>query len=92
MRNKNGFTIVEVVVLIAVLAIIGALGYMAYNNLVNSQDSNKTADASTAQTPTATPVVVKSSSDLEKISKELDAMSLEDSDSSSQFDTTASSF
>lgn len=91
MRNKNGFTIVEVVIFIAVLAIIGALGYTAYNNLVANHDSTAT-DASASPAPTATPVVVKSSSDLEKISSELDAMSLEDSDSNSQLDTAASSF
>lgn len=90
MRNKNGFTIVEIVILIAVLAIIGALGYMAYNNLIAGNSTNSKDAASSNQT--VAPVVVKSSSDLEKVTKELDAMSLEDSDSTSQLDTAASSF
>ena len=94
MRNKNGFSLVETVVLLTVMVLVGALGYMAYNNFVANTDgkATSTSDMSTSPNPSVSPVVVKSTSDLDKISKELDSMSLEDSDSSSQYDTAANSF
>ncbi|USN96169.1 MAG: hypothetical protein H6797_03765 [Candidatus Nomurabacteria bacterium] len=93
MHNKNGFSIIEAVVLMAVVVIVGTLGYMAYNNFVANKDSGAASTTDTASKSISTsPVVIKSNSDLNSIANELDSMSLEDSSSSSQFDTAASSF
>lgn len=93
MHNKNGFSIIEAVVLLAVVVIIGTLGYMAYNNFVANKDSGTASTTDTTSKSISTsPVVIKSNSDLNSIANELDSMSLEDSSSSSQFDTAASSF
>lgn len=93
MRNKQGFTIVEVVVLIAVLVILGALGYMAYNNIVaNKSSTASTSDTSNSQSSSVKPVVVESPSDLDTISKELDSLSIDDGNSSSQLDKATNSF
>lgn len=87
MSNKQGFSVVEVVVVLAVLVILGALGYTAYTNLVVNN-----ADTSSTATPTPSPVVIKTTDDLDKISEELDSISLEDTESSEKFEEAASSF
>lgn len=94
MRNNRGFSVVEVVVLLAVLVIIGALGYVAYNNLILNNDSQSASSDESALTADSltSPVVIKSSSDLDKIAEELDSLSLEDSDSNTQYDKAVSSF
>lgn len=85
MHNKLGFSAVEVVIALAVIVILGALGYTAYNNLV-VYSNTETA------TPTASPVVIKSADDLDKVAKELESISLEDTESSEKFEEAASSF
>ena len=58
---KNGFSIVELVLILAVLAIIGAVGYFAYNNFIGNKSTASSQAASTSgQNETVEPISDKS--------------------------------
>lgn len=91
-RNTHGFTIIEGLLIVVAIGIIGGVGYMAYTNLMPHHDnSSATATVSPAASPATTPVVVKNSSDLDTVDKQLDALPLDDSDSS-QLDSSTNTF
>lgn len=86
MIRKDGFSIIEILLIIVVLFIVGGVGYMAYNNL-----GQKTASNVTQNQPTASPVVVKYKKDLDTVDKQLDDLQLDDSETN-QLDSSADSF
>ena len=86
MKNR-GFTIVEALIIVVFAAIVSTLGFVAYNQFVKP----KVATTQTATTP-ATITKVKSVSDLDKVSSDLQAIDLTDASDTSLLDTQASSF
>ncbi len=71
--NQRGFSIVEIVLVVVVVAIVGGVGFMAYNNFLTPK-ATETADVK--------PVKVESKKDLETVDKTLDAVSVDDLDTS----------
>lgn len=72
MKNR-GFTIVEALLIVVVVAIISTLGFVAYNQFIKPK---------VAQTQTTAPnsvTSIKSVSDLDKASSDLQAIDLTDS-------------
>ena len=85
--KTRGFTIVEAVIVVVFAAIVSTLGFVAYNQFVKP----KVATTQTSTAP-ATVTTVKSASDLDKVSSDLQAIDLTDSTDTSLLDTQASSF
>ena len=98
---NRGFTIIEAIVILVALAIIGGLGYMAYTHFIAKPQtnanttSNMSASTSTpAPSPSnasESPIQIKSDSDLNTISNQLDGLNLDD-DESSQYTNDSNSF
>ena len=87
MKNR-GFTIVEALIIVVVVAIITALGLTAYHSFTKQQ-------VATTQTTTAAPATVtevKTASDLDKASSDLQALDLTDSSDTSTIDSQTSGF
>lgn len=91
MNKRQGFTIVEIVIIIAVIAIVAAIGYMAYTNLGAKTDTEPAANTSSSSSETSKPVTVESTSDLDKVSSDLDALPIDDSDSA-EFESKTNNF
>lgn len=87
--KKTGFSIVELLIVIVVVGIIGAVGYVGYNTFTSRRDA-QTAATSQQATP-STPVTIQSNADLDAVDKQLDALSVDDSDSA-QLDASTSGF
>ena len=90
--KKSGFTIVEVIVIVVTVIVIAGVGYMAYTNIFAKKDSSTSVKSSpspqASQTADAT---VDNTSDLDKVDKQLDELSIDDSDTS-QLDSSTSGF
>lgn len=84
MKNSKGFSVIEGLLVIVVLAIVGALGYLGYINFIAPTPSS-TTDISEG------PVKVKSSQDLDKVSKELETLPVNDSELE-ELDSAVNSF
>ena len=53
--TKDGFSIVELVIVLAVVAVLGVVGYLAYTNLVvNKQAASPSPSASASASPSPT--------------------------------------
>ena len=90
--KKSGFTIVEVVVIVATVAVIAGVGYMAYTNIFATKDTSSSVKTSPSPKASQAPnTAVKTSADLDKVDKELDELSIDDSDAG-QFDSSTSEF
>jgi prepilin-type N-terminal cleavage/methylation domain-containing protein len=86
MTARNGFTIVEVLLVIVVIGIIGAVGYIGYANFIAPKTTTDTV-SSTAQDP----VKIENKTDLDNANSQLDNMQIDDSDNS-QLDSAVDSF
>lgn len=84
MKYRQGFTIIEGLLIVVVLAILGTVGYLAYTNLVAPKS---TSDASVSTEP----VTVKDAKDLESVNKELEKLPVDDSELD-QLDSAINSF
>lgn len=84
MKYRQGFTIIEGLLIIVVVAILGTVGYLAYTNLVAPKS---TSDASVSTKP----VSVKNAKDLESVNKELEKLPVDDSELD-QLDGAVNSF
>jgi Tfp pilus assembly protein PilE len=85
MKNR-GFTIVEALLIVVVVAIITTLGFVAYGQFIKP----KLAQTQTTAVPTSV-TSVKSVSDLDKASSDLQAIDLTDSSDTKTLDTQTSS-
>jgi Tfp pilus assembly major pilin PilA len=84
MKKRDGFTVVEVVMVVVGVVIIVGVGWLAYSNVL----APKASDLNTSD---ATPVEVENKSDLDKVNTTLDQLSLDDSDSN-DLDKAVNSF
>lgn len=85
--KKDGFALIEAVLIVVVLIIVGAVSYLAYTNL------SKPKTTATQPTSTATQTVtVSNAKDLDTVDKQLDAMSLDDENASKELDSSTNSF
>jgi Tfp pilus assembly major pilin PilA len=84
--KNRGFTIVEALLIVVVVAIITTLGFVAYNQFIKP----KLAQTQTTAAPTSV-TSVKSVSDLDKASSDLQAIDLTDSSDTKTLDTQTSS-
>lgn len=96
--NQSGFSVIELVIVLLVVSIVGVIGYKVYNRSQNktaSSTSAQSAEGSEKATDVASvPTSVKTTSDLAKADKTLDATdpgSSNNSDSS-QLDTAMAAF
>jgi len=85
--NRQGFTIVEALIIVVVVAIITTLGFTAYHQF--NKQNVATSQATAAPT---TVTEVKTASDLDKATSDLQAIDLTDSSDTSTLDTQSSSF
>lgn len=81
MRKNNGFSVAELLIIVVIVVIIGALGVVGYNSWKNN--GAKQADTSNKTTATSVPEV-KSTSDLDTVSKLLDNTDLNETTADSQ--------
>lgn len=84
MNNFKGFSVIEGLLVIAVVAIVGTLGYLGYVNFIAPSPTSNT-DVSES------PVNVKTSQDLDKVSKELESLPVDDSELE-ELDSAVNSF
>jgi len=81
MKKSRGFSGVEAFLIVLVVVIIGALGYVFLTNT----STNKTKSNAANSVPTAA-IEIKSTSDIDKVSSDLNSLNVE-SDSSSDLDS-----
>jgi len=82
MKKSRGFSGVEAFLILLIVVIIGVLGYVFLNNT----STNKTqSNASANSVPTAA-IDIKSTSDIDKVSSDLNSLNVE-SDTSSDLDS-----
>ena len=81
MRKSNGFSVAELLIVVIVVVIIGALGVVGYNSWKNN--GAKQADTSNKTATTSIPEV-KTTSDLDTVSKLLDDTDLNETAADSQ--------
>jgi prepilin-type N-terminal cleavage/methylation domain-containing protein len=74
MHHQDGFSFIEVVLVLVVVAIIGSMGYLGYTNFIMP----KTQDASEVIIPGK----IENKADLDKVDAALDAVLLDDNDTS----------
>ena len=89
--KKAGFSVFEIIIIIVVLAIVGAVGYLAYTNFFAKNNDSSATVSPSPQASTGTDTAVKDSSDLDKVDKQLDDLTVDDTDSS-QLDSSTSNF
>lgn len=87
MKGREGFSIVEGLLITAVLVVVGAVGYLAYSNLLAPKTTNDTTNAAAA----AKPVTVASSKDLDTVNNDLNQLTVDDSELT-QLDSAINSF
>lgn len=73
MKNNRAFTVVELVLVVVIVAIIGVLGYLFINKSMAKNTSNNTS---------VTVTEIKSTSDIDALSTELDNINLDSASSS----------
>ena len=92
MKRQSGFSIVEVSLVAVVLIIIGGVGFMAYKNLIAPKVAITPAAApASSTTPSPSTATTTSKADLDSADTSLDAISLDDSDSS-QLNSASTAF
>ncbi|MFZ2544568.1 MAG: hypothetical protein WAW80_01185 [Candidatus Saccharimonadales bacterium] len=90
--KKTGFTIVEVVIVIVTLFVIGAVGYLAYTNIFTKNDTISSTTVTTSpQVSKAPDTTVTAPSDLDKVTGQLDDLSIDDNDAS-DFESSTTDF
>lgn len=85
--KRRGFTVIEAVIIVVVVAILTTLGFVAYNQFMKP----KAADTQTTAAP-ATVTEVKSTADLDKVTSDLDALDLTDTDDTTALDAQTQNF
>jgi Tfp pilus assembly protein PilE len=73
MKYSEGFSVIEGLLIVALVAIVGSVGYLSYVNFL-APSSTATIDVSES------PVTVKSTQDLDTVTKELDMLPVDDSE------------
>ncbi len=75
--NQLGFSVIELVIILLVVSIVGVSGYKVYNrnkSKTTSSDSSQTINSSAkANDVSKAPSIVKTTGDLDKSTKALDA-------------------
>lgn len=90
--KKSGFTIVEVVVIVVTVIVIAGIGYMAYTNIFAKKDSSTSVKTSPSpQASQTADTTIGDTSDLDKVDKQLNDLSIDDGDAS-QLDSSTSGF
>jgi len=79
MKNRKGFTIIEIVLVIVILATVGALGFIFLTK----------SNQKTTSTVPATVTDIKAASDIDTVTSQLNSINL-DTDSSSELDSLTS--
>lgn len=77
MARRDGFSVIEAVLIVGVIVVLGAVGYLAYTNLFKAP---ATTDSVAEKTMVEEPVKVESTADLDKATAALDDVSLDDSE------------
>jgi prepilin-type N-terminal cleavage/methylation domain-containing protein len=84
---SKGFSMVEVLLVVAVVALIGGLGYVYVTNMNKSNQASSTQKASVEKPAVTT---IKSSSDIDKATSELDSLDVTDSSDASTLNNSTS--
>ena len=94
MTRSHGFTVIEIVLVIVTLAIIAGVGYVAYTNLGGKQADTATYSPSPApkESIDSSSTDIKDQNDLDNVDKQLDALEIDNSTDSSQFDSYTNEF
>lgn len=87
MKNR-GFTIIEAVIILVIVGIVATLGVVAYNRFL--KPATPTA-SETTEAPVSTEQVT-STSDLDKVTNDLDSIDLSDSSDTTAIDSDTSNF
>ncbi|HRJ06341.1 MAG TPA: type II secretion system protein [Candidatus Saccharibacteria bacterium] len=80
MKQRMGFSLVEVLVIIGVLVLAGGLGFVAWKSF--SKSAETTATGSPAVSTSKSAEVITTKADLEAAEKALDELDFEDEDAS----------
>jgi len=89
MRNKAGFSVVEVLAVVVIVGIVATLGVVGYNRWKQAEVAKDTSTDSSQQAASAPEV--KQTSDLDKAATTLDSTDFGDADAT-DLDTQGNSF
>lgn len=93
MNKRNGFSIIEGIIIVVIVAIIVSLGLVFYNNYIAKKDTATTQQESqTADADQTEPTQISSSSDLDTAATQLDQLDIEDTDDVSTLDSETEAF
>jgi cytoskeletal protein RodZ len=88
MKRREGFSVVEVILIFVVVVIVGAVGWLAYANIISPKSSTETSQDSASSKDTVT---VDDEQGLDIVEESLDTLSLDDTESS-ELDSAIGSF
>lgn len=90
LKNKSGFSVIELVVVVAVVGLVAFLGYTFYNKW--QDNSVKSTEQSSVATDVPAAPKIETVDDLDAAESTLDGVQIENSDDSSQLDSELSAF
>ena len=78
--HQHGFSIVEALLIVIVIALAGTLGWVAYSKFVAKTNNNATIVQieKNGVADLAKPVEITTNDDIEKVSQDIDAVSIDD--------------
>lgn len=91
MRKNQGFSLVEGIIIVIVVVVIGALGVVGYNAWKKNGTTQQATTNTTSKTTTAQVPDVKSTGDLDTVTKTLDNTNLSSATTDAQQLSTQSS-